>query len=103
MTLPTLEALGVVQTSTKTDLLCVFKSGESWITKQSAIFARQKPSVTELQYMVGKSAWEAIQDAAFRQHGDAYRQHLPEEEGHKQTIESALKRAAELQPDYFPY
>lgn len=101
MTLPTLEMLGVVQTSTKTDLLCVFRSGEAWITKQSVIFARQKPRVTEFQYMLGKSAWEAIQDAAHREHGDSYRQHLPDEKGQKQAIESALKRAAELQPDYF--
>lgn len=54
-----------------------------------------------MKYMVGKSAWEAIQDATYRKHGEGYREFLPDEDGCRLVIEDALKRAAELRPDYF--
>ena len=87
---------------TLSDIAALFKTDVGWIKKESFILQRSgKPRVSEMKYMVGKSAWEAIQDATHRKHGEGYREFLPDEDGCRLVIEDALKRAAELRPDYF--
>ncbi len=102
MTLLTLEAVGVIATKSRFDIAALFKAEVGWIKKESFILRRSgKPRVSEMKYMVGKSAWEAIQDATYRRHGDSYREFLPDEAERRMVIEDALKRSAELCPDYF--
>lgn len=97
----TLAGLSVHKAPTKLDIVAVFEVGGHIITKQSALFQRGAPDPAEAKYMLGKGLWEAIQDAAYREHGDAFRDFLPSEGEYERVTVTVLKRAAELQPEFF--
>ena len=100
MTLPTLERLDLLaRTPTSVVMFAVFDSagkkvGRSFALTQRAVsFAR---SNAPLSYEVSRSAYEALQALC----GDSVADDI---ETRKSVMTSALKRAAELQPDYFAH
>ena len=102
MTLPTLEMLEINSTYGRTDVRAIFQASGSIFSREFVAMQRaEKPKLSELQYMLGKSLHEAVRDAAYKAHGIRYSLHLPSEQEEAEAVSQALKRAAELQPDYF--
>ena len=100
MTLPTLERLELLaRTPTSVVMFAVFDSagkkvGRSFaLTQRAASFAR---SNTQLSYQVSRSACEALQSLCGQSLVDDI-------ETRKAVMTAALKRASELQPDYFAH
>ena len=102
MTLPTLMAIDVNGLYGRADVRAIFQTDAGIFCKEFVAMQRaEKPSVTELRYMLGRSLHEAIRDAAYKEHGVRYSLHLPSEQDEARAVSDALDRAAQLSPVYF--
>lgn len=98
----TLDALGVSSGDGRTGFTALFKTNHGFLTQAASVSHRGKSARrSELQYLLCKSAVEALRVAAAVAHGDDYEAHLPNELERAEMLKEVLKRAAELRPDHF--